>query len=66
MVEQGAHYIWPDTSAIKTLIDRGMNIFRVQFMMERLAPGSMTGSFDTNYLSNLTSVSGMKTVDRPG
>ncbi|KAJ5171994.1 hypothetical protein N7492_004587 [Penicillium capsulatum] len=26
-----------------TLIDKGMNIFRVQFMMERLAPGSMTG-----------------------
>ena len=33
-----------------------MNIFRVTFMMERLVPNTMTGSFDANYLSNLTSV----------
>lgn len=33
-----------------------MNIFRVPFSMERLIPGSMTGSFDMGYLSDLRSV----------
>ncbi|KAE8150503.1 glycoside hydrolase superfamily [Aspergillus avenaceus] len=52
----GTDYIFPDVSAITTLIDKGMNIFRVQFMMERLAPDSMTGSYDDAYLKNLTTV----------
>jgi endoglucanase len=34
-----------------------MNIFRVPFLMERLVPDSLTGSFDSAYLGNLTSVS---------
>lgn len=33
-----------------------MNIFRVDFLMERLVPDSMTGGFDDAYLSNLTTV----------
>jgi endoglucanase len=33
-----------------------MNIFRIQFLMERLVPGSMTGSYNEEYLANLTSV----------
>ncbi|RAL11341.1 glycoside hydrolase family 5 protein [Aspergillus homomorphus CBS 101889] len=52
----GVDYIFPDTSAIATLISKGMNIFRVQFMMERLVPNSMTGSYDEDYLKNLTTV----------
>ncbi|KAJ5132129.1 endo-a-1-4-glucanase [Penicillium atrosanguineum] len=52
----GTDYIFPDTSTIQTLINNGMNIFRVQFMMERLVPGSITGSFDTTYLERLTTV----------
>jgi hypothetical protein len=34
-----------------------MNIFRVPFLMERLVPDSLTGSFDSAYLGKLTSVS---------
>lgn len=37
-----------------------MNIFRVQFMMERLVPNSMTGSYDEAYLNNLTTVGSSK------
>ncbi|KAJ5669084.1 CAZyme family GH5 [Penicillium macrosclerotiorum] len=53
---QGTDYIFPDTSTIQTLIDQGMNIFRVTFLMERLVPDSLSGSFDSNYLNNLTTV----------
>ncbi|KAJ5174979.1 CAZyme family GH5 [Penicillium canariense] len=52
----GTDYIFPDTSTIQTLIGKGMNIFRVQFLMERLAPNGMTASFDSAYLKNLTTV----------
>ncbi|KAE8413985.1 glycoside hydrolase superfamily [Aspergillus pseudocaelatus] len=34
-----------------------MNIFRIQFKMERLVPDSMTGAYDEAYLQNLTTVS---------
>jgi len=37
-------------------MDKGMNIFRIAFLMERLVPNSMTGSFDADYLKNLTKV----------
>lgn len=56
LMSQGTDYIFPDPSAISTLIDKGMNFFRVQFMMERLLPDSMTGSYDEEYLANLTTV----------
>ncbi|KAJ5439188.1 uncharacterized protein N7458_010186 [Penicillium daleae] len=52
----GTDFIFPDTSTIQTLINDGMNIFRVQFLMERLTPNGMTGSFDSAYLKNLTTV----------
>ncbi|KAJ5912912.1 hypothetical protein N7504_001795 [Penicillium tannophilum] len=52
----GTDFIFPSTSAIQTLIDDGMNIFRVTFLMERLVPTTMTGSLDAEYLSNLTYV----------
>uniref|UniRef100_UPI003CC92267 cellulase n=2 Tax=Thermoascus aurantiacus ATCC 26904 TaxID=1133049 RepID=UPI003CC92267 len=50
---EGKDYIWPDPNTIDTLISKGMNIFRVPFMMERLVPNSMTGSPDPNYLADL-------------
>ncbi|KAL4905397.1 hypothetical protein BDW74DRAFT_184975 [Aspergillus multicolor] len=48
-------YVFPDTSGISTLISKGFNSFRIPFLMERLTP-EITGSFDQDYLSNLTSV----------
>ncbi|KAF7716840.1 Endo-1,4-beta-D-glucanase [Penicillium ucsense] len=44
---------FPVTSTIKTLASTGMNIFRVQLLMERLTPTGMTGSFHGDYLRNL-------------
>ncbi|KAM5360205.1 hypothetical protein ACJZ2D_013915 [Fusarium nematophilum] len=52
----GKHYIFPSPSTIDTLRAQGYNTFRVQFRMERLTPSSITGSFDTAYLKNLTDV----------
>ena len=49
-----------------------MNIFRIQFLMERLVPNSMTGSYNEEYLANLTSVgltsnkAGLFGLTRPG
>ncbi|KAJ5762601.1 uncharacterized protein N7511_005983 [Penicillium nucicola] len=51
----GTDYIWPSTSAIQTLRNAGMNIFRVAFAMERLVPGTLTSSMDATYLSDLKS-----------
>lgn len=52
----GTDYIFPDTSAIQTLMDKGMNIFRIPFLMERLAQGTMTSALDAAYLSGLKTV----------
>ncbi|PLN84565.1 endoglucanase II [Aspergillus taichungensis] len=54
--EYGTEYIFPDPATIKTLVGKGMNIFRVQFLMERLVPEKMTGTYDEAYLKNLTEV----------
>ncbi|KAF9893633.1 hypothetical protein FE257_010945 [Aspergillus nanangensis] len=51
----GTEFIFPDVSTISTLIDHGMNTFRIQFKMERLAP-DMTGAWVDGYLQNLTTV----------
>ncbi|PGH04213.1 hypothetical protein AJ80_08558 [Polytolypa hystricis UAMH7299] len=53
--ELDTDYRWPDTSAIQVLKDDGMNIFRVAFLMERLIPEQLTGSFDDTYLADLKS-----------
>lgn len=47
-------YIWPDLSTIQEFVNQGFNVFRINIMMERLTPGSLTASFDRYYLSNLT------------
>ncbi|KAI2787481.1 putative endo-beta-1,4-glucanase B [Penicillium oxalicum] len=51
----GKDYTWPVASKIQVLRDAGMNVFRVPFLMERLVPGSLTGSFDATYLAALKS-----------
>jgi endoglucanase len=52
----GTDYTFPDTAAIKKLMDGGMNIFRIPFLMERMAPGKMTASIDATYLASIKTV----------
>src|ERR1700753_2980679 len=40
-------------SCRQTFVSQGMNTFRVNIMMERLIPSSMTGSFNQTYYSDL-------------
>jgi endoglucanase len=49
----GTDYTWPDTSKVQLLRNKGMNIFRVPFLMERLVPDSMTSTPDSTYLAAL-------------
>jgi endoglucanase len=50
----GTDYTWPNTSAIQIMMDKGMNIFRIPFLMERLAQGTMTATLNATYLADLT------------
>lgn len=50
----GTDYYWPTLSTIDTFVSKGMNTFRINILMERLVPNSMTGTMDANYLGNLT------------
>ncbi len=52
----GTDYTWPNTSAIQILMDKGMNIFRIPILMERIAQGTMTATLDATYLASLTTV----------
>lgn len=38
------------------MISEGYNIFRIPFLLERMARGSITAQLDSGYLKNLTSV----------
>ncbi|KAF2788105.1 glycoside hydrolase family 5 protein [Melanomma pulvis-pyrius CBS 109.77] len=49
----GTQYIWYDLKTIDQFIAQGMNMFRLNFLMERLTP-TLTGSLDKAYLGNLT------------
>ena len=49
----GTDYTWPETSQIEILRNKGMNIFRVPFLMERLTQGSITATPDATYLASL-------------
>ncbi|RDH30172.1 glycoside hydrolase superfamily [Aspergillus welwitschiae] len=51
----GTDYTWPETSKIQVLRNKGMNIFRIPFLMERLTPDGLTSSFASTYLSDLKS-----------
>ncbi|KAH7419143.1 glycoside hydrolase superfamily [Cadophora sp. MPI-SDFR-AT-0126] len=52
----GTDYTWPLTTTIDTLTGKGMNIFRIPFLMERLAQGTMTVALDKTYLGDLSSL----------
>ncbi|KAL2107998.1 hypothetical protein VUR80DRAFT_4414 [Thermomyces stellatus] len=47
--ELNTDYVWPDKTALDTLFNDGMNIFRVAMMMERAIPDQMTGSINETY-----------------
>uniref|UniRef100_Q8WZD7 cellulase n=1 Tax=Rasamsonia emersonii TaxID=68825 RepID=Q8WZD7_RASEM len=53
---EGTDYTFPNTTAIQVLIDQGMNIFRVPFLMERMVPNQMTGPVDSAYLQGYSQV----------
>ncbi|KAI9707982.1 MAG: Endoglucanase gh5-1 [Bogoriella megaspora] len=49
----GKDFYFPSTSTIQTLISQGFNTFRVPFMMERMAVGSLTAPISSNaYFKN--------------
>lgn len=50
----GKEYTWPTLSTIDTFMAQGMNTFRINTLMERMVPGTMTGAFDAAYMKNLT------------
>ncbi|ORY72171.1 cellulase [Pseudomassariella vexata] len=50
----GTDFIFPSDSTIDTLVAEGYNIFRVPFLMERMAPSGLTGTFSAAYLANYT------------
>ncbi|KAE8443949.1 hypothetical protein EG329_001172 [Mollisiaceae sp. DMI_Dod_QoI] len=50
----GKDYTWPPTATIDTLVGKGLNIFRIPIMMERVIPTTMTGTFNQTYLDGLT------------
>ncbi|TVY40249.1 putative endo-beta-1,4-glucanase B [Lachnellula occidentalis] len=53
---EGTDYTWPLTASIETLMGKGMNIFRIPFLMERLAQGTITASLDATYLASLKTI----------
>ncbi|KIO31171.1 hypothetical protein M407DRAFT_19796, partial [Tulasnella calospora MUT 4182] len=51
----GTDYTWPAPSSIDYFVGKGFNTFRVPFMVERLTPGSLAGSYDSAYMASLKS-----------
>lgn len=51
-------YTWPSTDSVDFFMAKGFNTFRITFLMERLTPPAtgLTGPFDADYLSGLTSI----------
>ncbi|PVF96644.1 putative cellulase precursor [Serendipita vermifera] len=54
----GTDYTWPSPSSVDYFMSKGMNTFRIAFMMERISPPSsgLTGSFDSTYLNGLKTI----------
>ncbi|KAF2737263.1 glycoside hydrolase [Polyplosphaeria fusca] len=50
----GKEYIWYDLNTIDQFIAQGMNMFRLNFLMERITPGTLTSPLDPLYFGNLT------------
>lgn len=49
-------YVFPNTTAIDTLMNLGMNIFRVTFSMERMIPTNLTGPLNQTYFQPYANV----------
>ncbi|KAH7389443.1 glycoside hydrolase superfamily [Phaeosphaeria sp. MPI-PUGE-AT-0046c] len=50
----GKEFIWYDLKTIDQFMEQGMNMFRLNFLMERLTPNKLTAPLDPLYLGNLT------------
>ncbi|EFX05328.1 extracellular endoglucanase [Grosmannia clavigera kw1407] len=49
-------YVWPVSSSIDTLMEKGFNTFRVPILMERAIPTQMSGTIDESYFQNLEKI----------
>ncbi|KAF8594706.1 endoglucanase [Ceratobasidium sp. AG-I] len=51
----GTDYTWPTTTSIDYFLGKGMNTFRIAFLMERIVPPAtgLTGAFNATYLAAL-------------
>jgi len=54
----GTDYAWPTTASIDFFMGKGMNTFRITFLMERMSPPAtgLTGPFDPTYLAGLQNI----------
>lgn len=50
----GKEFIWYDLKTVDTFIAQGVNLFRLNFLMERVTPSGLTGALDKYYVGNLT------------
>ncbi|QRV85151.1 Cellulase (glycosyl hydrolase family 5 protein) [Ceratobasidium sp. AG-Ba] len=54
----GTDYTWPSKSSVDFFLGKGMNTFRIAFLIERLSPPAkgLTGPFDATYLAGLKDI----------
>ncbi|KAG9076234.1 hypothetical protein FS749_012016 [Ceratobasidium sp. UAMH 11750] len=54
----GKDYTWPTQASVDFFLGKGMNTFRIAFLMERISPPAkgLTGAFDATYLAGLKSI----------
>jgi len=50
----GKEYTWYDFKAMDKMMEQGMNMFRLNFLMERITPNTLTSPHDALYVGNLT------------
>lgn len=50
----GTDYTWPNLTSIDTFIAKGFNTFRINTLMERMIPNTLSGPLDSAYMDNLT------------
>ncbi len=59
---KGKDYTWLNNTSMKIFMDKGMNTFRINFLMERLIENQMTGKLNQQYFADLKDVSSCGTV----
>ncbi|KAG5942044.1 hypothetical protein E4U60_007521 [Claviceps pazoutovae] len=52
----GQDYSFPDIQSINGLIKEGYNIFRIPFLLERMASPSLSSPLQTDYLNSITEI----------